>query len=100
MVRRDRLEAYPTLHQGVFAVGAGTCSIDASFPLSKHGLSFRKPPTIAFQLGLVRRAAPFQGVWCEEAVPGLKTPASKPGRLAYKYAKRLRFAFRGRDMPL
>ncbi len=30
VVRRDRLEAYPTLRQGVFAVGAGTRSIDAS----------------------------------------------------------------------
>ena len=31
MVRRDRLEAYLTLRQSVFAVGAGTRSIDASF---------------------------------------------------------------------
>jgi hypothetical protein len=31
VVRRDRLEAYPTLRQGVFAVGAGTRSIDGSF---------------------------------------------------------------------
>ncbi|MEA3206238.1 MAG: hypothetical protein QOG92_1933 [Verrucomicrobiota bacterium] len=31
VVWRDRLEAYPTLRQGVFAVGAGTRSIDASF---------------------------------------------------------------------
>ena len=31
VVRRDRLEAYPTLRQGVFAVVARTRSIDASF---------------------------------------------------------------------
>jgi hypothetical protein len=31
VVRKDRLEAYPRLRQGVFAVGAGTRSIDASF---------------------------------------------------------------------
>jgi hypothetical protein len=31
VVRRDRLEAYPTLGQGVFAVGVGTRSADAIF---------------------------------------------------------------------
>jgi hypothetical protein len=31
------------VRQGVFAVGAGTCCIDASFPLSRHDLSLRKP---------------------------------------------------------
>ncbi len=42
-------------------------------PLSRHGWSSGNPtynPTIVFQPGLARRAAPFQGAWCDGAVPG------------------------------
>ncbi len=60
VVRRDRLEAYPTLRQGVFAVGAGTCCIDASFLFPGMACRSGNPPTIVYQPGLARRVVPFQ----------------------------------------
>ena len=49
VVRRDRLEAFPTWRQGVFAVGAGTRAVDASL-LSRYACRSGNPPTIVFSL--------------------------------------------------
>ena len=68
VVRRDRLEAYPALRQGVFAVGAGTRCIDVSFPLSRHGLSFRKPTQDAGKQHILSRRDNPIVAWHE--VPG------------------------------
>ena len=81
VVRRDRLEAYPSVHQGVFAVGAGTRSIDASFQ------AWLVVPEIHLQLSSSlpwpEGQHPFTGgLRVMEQFPGLKTPGRGPGLLA------------------
>ena len=62
MVRRDRLEAYLTLRQSVFAVGAGTRSIDASFRFQAWPVVPETHLQLSSSLAWPEGRAPFRGM--------------------------------------
>ena len=49
-------------------------------PLSRPGLSFRKPTYNCLEPGLARRATPFQGGRFDGAVPGVERLKTLPAR--------------------